>query len=915
MLEKSDSAPKTKDGFPAFPPQIPDNEWRELVSPTTLREGKALAEAAKNVSWETPFLRGIVTEGARRFLVEFDLRSRTIPRAKCSCELGSARRICKHALAIYFSYFAPLLKAAEAARRAAVPAKVAAREAVKFAGATVPSTRNFVGASAKNSIGTASSVGAASSVGGVSAPNALTGTKSIGAPANFVGTRANFSLSPGPQNGARVAKFSAPSESAGRSRPELDGGAEWLSIVLPSRENPHYEALRDLLKISDFVLDARSRRWFLRGEHKMLNFLATYREFLEKECRVRTTHAFLRVLRRIKTAQIRVKIEEHGEGGNGDFDFSAQLETHGVSEAEIASALACGRRYVRRGNGKIVLLPEKKLQKIAAMRERLGRGGEISGTENVFRRRFSRAELPAADATLGELGIAYEAPRTWRERSAALRDLTHLARPPVPEALFSRLRSYQQIGAAWLWFLHKNRLGGLLADEMGLGKTVEAIAYLAAVFADDEARGSAENSRGNERGADADDCCRGENLRALVVVPAGLIENWRRELARFAPEIPVRVHHGARRATDASAFSRGIVLTSYATLAIDLVLFRSREWHTIVADEAQQIKNRRSRNARSLKDIFSRTRFVLTGTPIENSTDDLRSIFEFLMPGFLPPLPRDAGAQQRSRADENLKNLAAPYILRRTKSAVAPELPPRIEQIVWCRFGDAQSSLYDAWKTRSREEIFKMEMAGASDAKLRVAAFSQLLRLRQICTEPRVLSADFPEEESTKLRAFRELLDEARAGGHRMLVFSQFVSVLDFLAEALADDGVAFCRIDGSTRDRARECDRFNASPEIPVFLISLKAGGLGLNITGADTVVHYDPWWNPAAEAQATDRAHRIGQQRTVTAIKLVVADSVEERVLALQREKKHLLSALFEASDAANAKISLAEIKELFR
>ncbi|MBQ9759329.1 MAG: DEAD/DEAH box helicase, partial [Opitutales bacterium] len=589
----------------------------------------------------------------------------------------------------------------------------------------------------------------------------------------------------------------------------------------------------------------------------------------------------------LKTAKILCEAEAQGE----NFDFSARLETYGVSEKEMAAALARGQRYVRRENGKIVLLSEDKLQKISALRTRLGQGG-LTGTENVFRRRFSRAELPSAEAALEEIGIGFEPPETWRERSSALRDLSRLARPPVPEKLFSQLRIYQQIGAAWLWHLHKNGLGGLLADEMGLGKTVQAIAYLSAVFAENANR----------------------DLLALLVGPAGLIENWRRELARFAPEIPVRVHHGQRRAVDAKTpFPRGVVLTSYSTLAIDLSFFQASEWHTIFADEAQQIKNRRSRNARSLKELFSGTRFVLTGTPIENSHDDLRSLFEFLMPGFLPSGTSASLAAKREWERANLKNLVAPYILRRTKSAVAPELPPRIEQTVWCRFGDAQSRLYEDWKTRSREEIFKLEMAGASDAHLRIAAFSQLLRLRQICTEPRVVSADFPEAESAKLRAFRELLDEAQAAGSRMLVFSQFVSVLDFLADALRSDGIPFCRIDGSTRERTRECDRFNASPEIPVFLISLKAGGLGLNITGADTVVHYDPWWNPAAEAQATDRAHRIGQTKTVTAIKLVVADSVEERVLSLQREKRRLLEELFEASDPANAKISLAEIKEL--
>lgn len=830
-----------------LPPQIPDAEWLESISPTTLREGKALASAATNVVWEAPVFRGVVLEGARRFLVSLNLRSRTFPQAECSCEVGQSRRVCRHALAIYFAYFAPLLKAAEAARVAAEISEKKRSPQVRAAG--TPMTPKFVSS-------------------GGNGESARAGTP------------------PPAADGAEIS-----------SRASVDGGREWLSVILPSRAAESYEPLRDLLRASGFALDARSRRWFLRGEHKVLNFLADNRDFLEKDCHAAYTPSFRKFMRGVRTAQIHC---EASETDDGKFDLDVRMETFGVADGELSSALGCGRRYVFRENGRIVLLASDKLRKISSLRERLGQGA-VSGTENAFRRRFSRAELPSAEAMLGELGIGFEPPETWRERSAALLDLSRLARPPVPETLFSRLRAYQQIGAAWLWHLHSNKLGGLLADEMGLGKTVQTIAFLAAVF---------ENAKKCFAAGNAE-------LRTLLVVPAGLIENWRRELARFAPEIPVLVHHGPRRsAATLAAFRFGIALTSYSSLAIDLDAFLRYEWRTIVADEAQQIKNRRSRNSRSLKFLRAETRFVLTGTPIENSHEDLRSLFEFIMPGLLPPNGAGTSASALARRDwdrENLKKIVAPYILRRTKSAVAPELPPRIEQTLWCRFGEAQSRLYEEWQTRSREEFFKLEMSGASDAHLRIAAFSQLLRLRQICTEPRVVAEDFPETENAKLRAFRELLDEAQAGGHRMLVFSQFVSVLNFLADALRNDGVPFCRIDGSTRERSRECDRFNASPEIPVFLISLKAGGLGLNITGADTVVHYDPWWNPAAEAQATDRAHRIGQTRAVTSIRLVVADSVEEHVLSLQREKRRLLEELFEETDPANAKISLAEIRDL--
>lgn len=817
----------------SLPPQIPDSEWLELVSPTDLREGKALAEGVRDAVWEAPCFRGTVSDGETRYSVLLDLRSRTFPRVDCACRLGQARRICRHAIAVYFAYFAPLLKAAELARQAS--------------------------------------------------------RHPIREPAVSQKTSSRFSA---PLPPVKTAVFSERSENTGGNTfPQIDGGSEWISLVLPIREHPHYGTLRELVNVSGFVLDARSRRWFLRGEHKMLNFLAAHRDFIENTCRAKISLNFRRVLQRLKTAEIRCEAKEQGEA----FELSVGLETFGLSESEVASALACGKRYARCDNGRTVLLPEPLLEKIANLRERLGQR-EITGTENTFRRRFSRAELPSAESVLLEVGVGFVAPEAWRERSLALRDLSHLAKPPVPDHLFSQLRLYQQIGVAWLWHLHKNELGGLLADEMGLGKTVQAIAYLAAVFSEENASGS---------------------RTALLVVPAGLIENWRRELIRFTPEIPVRVHHGQRRSTESpDSFSHGVVLTSYSTLAIDLDFFRTREWHSVIADEAQQIKNRRSRNSRALKEVVAKTRFVLTGTPIENSYEDLRSLFEFLMPGFLPNgnVGRNMSDSLRKEWERtHLKTLVAPYILRRTKSAVAPELPPRIEQTLWCRFGDVQGKLYDDWKTRSREEFFKLEMSGASDARLRIAAFSQLLRLRQICTEPRILDATLTAADSAKLRAFRELLDEARVDGHRMLVFSQFVTVLDFLADALTADGVPFCRIDGSTKKRSQECERFNKSPEIPVFLISLKAGGLGLNITGADIVVHYDPWWNPAAEAQATDRAHRIGQTRTVTAIKLVVADSVEEHVLSLQRDKRHLLAELFEASEPAAVNISLAEIKEL--
>jgi SNF2 family DNA or RNA helicase len=498
------------------------------------------------------------------------------------------------------------------------------------------------------------------------------------------------------------------------------------------------------------------------------------------------------------------------------------------------------------------------------------------------------------ESTLESLAVAFTPPQAWRARSAALRNLSALQPAPASPALQGQLRLYQQIGAAWLWHLHAHQLGGILADEMGLGKTVQAIAFLDALSADATAS-------------------------ALVVCPAALVENWCREITRFAPHLSIHRHHGTDRVRgpDATLPASGVLITSYGTLTRDLPLFLGRHWSVIIADEAQHIKNRRSQNAQSLRTLRAHGRFVLTGTPVENSLDDLRSLFAFLMPGYLPQKsPNGANAtarEDRPRHDALTREKAAPYILRRTKRAVAPELPEKIEQTVYCEIEGPQAALYAEWRDRSRAELFELEMSGATEGRVRMAAFNHLLRLRQICAEPRLLAPALGAADSAKWRALREILDEALDGGHRILVFSQFVEVLRHLRRELDAAAVATCYMDGSTRDRQAECDRFNGDASIPVFLISLKAGGTGLNLTGADTVVHFDPWWNPAAEAQAADRAHRIGQTRTVTSIKLIAAGTVEERVLELQHGKAALLRDLFAESDTANATLGLTDLKAL--
>ena len=292
--------------------------------------------------------------------------------------------------------------------------------------------------------------------------------------------------------------------------------------------------------------------------------------------------------------------------------------------------------------------------------------------------------------------------------------------------------------------------------------------------------------------------------------------------------------------------------------------------------------------------------------------EDLRSLFEFLMPGYIANLPSQMKMSDREWHYKRIRAKTIPYILRRSKAMVAPELPEKIEQTIYCKLEPRQQALYEKYRAETENEIASLEYAGVSTGKIQLAIFKQLLRLRQICSDPRVLDHELESSDSAKLSALKELLEESLDGDHRVLIFSQFVSVLQNLRAELVANGMKVLYMDGKTKNRLTLCEEFNTDDSIKIFLISLKAGGVGLNLTGADTVIHYDPWWNPAVQAQATDRAHRIGQTKIVTSIRLIAHNTIEERVLTLQRSKAHLLETLFDESEEALSEIAI-EAKSL--
>ncbi|MGA2018316.1 MAG: DEAD/DEAH box helicase [Opitutaceae bacterium] len=694
--------------------------------------------------------------------------------------------------------------------------------------------------------------------------------------------------SPAPQPARRAPRPAA------REPLVVDGSEHYLALSLPSREDPRHGEVVELLRAAGFVLEPSNRKWWLRDRHKTLSFIAMHGDRLRRELGAEFTPNFAARTAHLAAAEITCEVSPSGDG----WEVSLGLRGAGASDGAIRDAIAAGRAYAE-CDGRIILVDPERVRRLADAQRALAGGGPDAA---CARRTQHVGAARAADVEelVERLSPGFRPPDEWRARTAALRNLSRLEPAPVPPGLEAVLRPYQRIGAAWLWHLHRNGLGGVLADEMGLGKTLQALALLCAATA------------GSGPG--------------LVVCPASLVENWRREAARFAPGLRVFAHRGDRRLREVGDFANwDLVITSYGTLARDRDLMASVEFACVVGDEAQHVKNSRSQNARALRSLRSRGRFLLTGTPVENSLDDLRALFDFALPGYVERVPEGARAEERAWLDDRLRAKAAHYILRRTKGSVAPELPARIEQVVWCALEAEQAALYRSFEERSERQLLDLEASGAPEARVRLAALTQLLRLRQICCDPRLVGSEgadppgggsgAPYAGSAKLDAFLEILAEAADGGHRLLVFSQFTSLLALLRAELQAAGTAHCYLDGSMAPAARqlEIDRFQSSADVPVFLLSLKAGGSGLNLTGADTVVHFDPWWNPAAEAQATDRAHRIGQSRVVTSYKLVCPETVEERVLSLQGDKRALLAGVFEASDAAAERLSLADLKSL--
>ncbi|MCE5318523.1 MAG: DEAD/DEAH box helicase [Parachlamydia sp.] len=566
--------------------------------------------------------------------------------------------------------------------------------------------------------------------------------------------------------------------------------------------------------------------------------------------------------------------------GDAQLAMTADLHVRGkirygsfeADVTEVVGAFNRRERFVELNNGSVGLMaPFEGLQTLSDEGEMVE--GGIKLTKSRLGSILDQFENIQMDASLKDLG----------ERLANFSGIVQA----LPDKTFlGELRPYQQAGVNWLAFLYEYGFHGILADDMGLGKTVQVLAFLSRL----------------------------EIRDILVVVPTSLIFSWRKEIELFLPDAKVTIHHGPERKRE---LQPGIMLTTYATLRLDLDLFAQMDLQMLILDEAQAIKNARTQTFQTVCKLRSRFRLSLTGTPLENHLNELWAHFRFLIPDLFGEEKEFANELQAGEADQRylnrIRKKIRPFILRRKKGEVAKDLPEKIEQVVWVVMEEGQRRVYDQFLSGIRGDLLK-KVDSEGMGKCRMEVLEALLRLRQICCHPLLVSSHLEEEvlESAKMETLLEDINQVVEEGRKALVYSQFTSMLSLIGKKLKERGIAYAYLDGSTQNREEVVSRFQEDPTLHVFLISLKAGGVGLNLTSADYVFLYDPWWNEAAENQAIDRAHRIGRKETVIAKRYVMVESVEEKMMKLKEHKRSLVDALLD-ENVADASLTAEDLRFL--
>jgi SNF2-related domain/Helicase conserved C-terminal domain/SWIM zinc finger len=558
-----------------------------------------------------------------------------------------------------------------------------------------------------------------------------------------------------------------------------------------------------------------------------------------------------------------------------DLEGGAQFGETKVALPRLLRAIKQGEQTVRLDDGTLGIIPEEWMKKYGLL------AGLATGEGQHLR--FTRPQAGLLDALLAS-EPALRADAVFEQVRQELRNFVGVGSAEPPAEFTGRLRGYQREGLGWLYFLQRFGFGGCLADDMGLGKTIQVLALL-------ESRRDLHAQGGNKT-----------HRPSLVVVPRSLVFHWKKESLQFAPKLRILDHTGGGRLKPGDHFDAyDMVLTTYGTLRRDALQFKDLRFDYCILDEAQAIKNAGTLSAKAARLLSADHRLALSGTPVENHLGELWSLFEFLNPGMLGSASvfGRAGRNPDTATRSVLARALRPFILRRTKGEVARELPPKTEQTIYCHLEPRDRKLYNELRDYYRARLLK-NVGGDGMSQMKFQVLEALLRLRQVACHPGLIDKNKTAEPSAKIDTLLAQLDQVLEEEHKALVFSQFTSLLSILRARLDKTGIPYAYLDGRTRDREAEVDRFQNSRDVKLFLISLKAGGLGLNLHAAEYVYLLDPWWNPAVETQAIDRAHRIGQTRQVFAYRLIARDTVEEKVLELQQTKRDLADAIITADNS---------------
>ena len=653
----------------------------------------------------------------------------------------------------------------------------------------------------------------------------------------------------------------------------------------------------DVFVNTGFLLDKENSRLILVDEEKIYNFLSEEIEKYMQKFEVLATDNFKkREIRKPKIGSIGVRVENdllRVDLSDMDFDIK---EIRNIMQKYILK-----KKYHRLKDGSFLDLEQNDTMDFIT--------GLLENEEITYDEiKKGEIKLPVSrsmylDKILNKMNTNVFENDEYKKIVNQVSKKEIEEKIKLPEQLKTSLRNYQKVGFEWLKVLDNYKFGGILADDMGLGKTVQLLAVILSYLEENK-----------------------KSKPSIVVCPSSLSLNWKSEINKFAPSIKTLVIHGTaedRKAQINSIEKYNLVITSYDLLKRDIDEYKNAnyEFKYIIADEAQYIKNNSTQNAKTIKEIKSETRYALTGTPIENSLSELWSIFDFIMPGYLFGYKRFKESYEIPIVKDNdsfmiekLKMLIEPFILRRTKKQVLTELPDKTISVLNNEMQNEQLKLYKSYMANAKQEV-KEELSQNGFERSQIKILSLLMRLRQICCHPSLFISNY-KGESSKLNQCIEVLKDAIASGHKILLFSGYSSMLEIIENKLQKENIKYFKLTGQTKvgDRIKLVEEFNNNDDIKVFLISLKAGGTGLNLIGADMVIHYDPWWNLSAENQATDRTYRIGQKKNVQVYKLITKDSIEERIYELQQKKANLAKAMLSTEQTFINKLTKEDIMALF-